>query len=1121
MSNMHEAPQLFAPEQYRMRRLDVFDWGTFSGVHEIPIAERGHLFLGRSGTGKSTLLDAMSALLVPPRVKADFNAAARDSEKNGQDRSLVTYIRGAWGESESEGGTIAMRFLREGSTWSAVALQFESVSGKVVTLIQIFWIRGGSNRKEDVGRHYMVAERPFDLRELEVFGKTNFDVRKLNIAFADASPTDKPRAYCDRFSRLFSIDSDQALLLLHKTQSAKNLGDLNQFLRNFMLDRPASFEVADRLVEEFSELNIAHQAVVTARRQVETLKPAREQALRKDTLILRGNEFKELRLGTETYGKLRKKDLLVGECVSLQAQADGLDAEIVTKETELEDSRRVLQELDREHLTLGGGEVRVKESQIAELEQQSKARQTKRAKTEEICLLLGWNELPDSAQAFSFLTAGARDIVQAYEKEPTLTKVAKDELWGNRAIVNAKVESAEKEVAALKRQRSSIPSAMLDMRSEIASALNLKDADLPFVGELLEVKPEQQDWQGAIERVLYGFALSLLVSEEHYHVVSRYINANHLSRRVVYHHVTGQKAFVIQGAANSLPKKLNIKPCRWSEWLLNELTAKFNYLCVSDADALANVERGVTLNGLVRHNKTRHEKDDRFNVQDKANWVLGFDNAAKRHLYEVQVAEHRAVRDGLDAELAKHDKEDRLRSDRNTWARLILDVVWHEVDVAETVARIGNLTKQVKEMQQSNGKLQDVSGRISRQIEIISSQSNVIADRRGESNAKKRLQADYQQKIVRLENDSSLVTLSPFSTKELGRLFEEASERIDLDNVDSVTTKTVTKLSDDSERVSREISNCESAIKLALAYFKREWPTQVDADPTIDGAFEYFDKLAQLEADGLPSYEAKFFALLESQSHQNLAALSTHITQERKAIHAKMSFVTESLARSPFGDDPISYLTIDTKDRQLPEVNAFKETIKDALSNALSDTRDTAEVRFVALRTLVDRLASKDPKDLEWRQTVLDVRQHVEFQGREHDESGALLAIHRGGAGKSGGQRQKLATTILAAALRYQLGGTDEHAPVYAPVVLDEAFSKESGDFTELSMRIFESFGFQMIVATPITNVMTLEPFIGGASVVQIKNRNTVSTVSSVLYDDENHRLDPDSLQVLIGSGEL
>ncbi|MGD5182293.1 ATP-binding protein, partial [Xanthomonas citri pv. citri] len=75
-------------QQFRMRRLQVHNWGTFNGLTEVPIAERGFLFVGRSGSGKSTLLDAMSAVLVPPAI-VDFNAAAREAERSGRDRNLV------------------------------------------------------------------------------------------------------------------------------------------------------------------------------------------------------------------------------------------------------------------------------------------------------------------------------------------------------------------------------------------------------------------------------------------------------------------------------------------------------------------------------------------------------------------------------------------------------------------------------------------------------------------------------------------------------------------------------------------------------------------------------------------------------------------------------------------------------------------------------------------------------------------------------------------------------------------------------------------------------------------------------------------------------------------------
>ncbi|MFW2332056.1 MAG: ATP-binding protein, partial [Nitrospinota bacterium] len=77
MSTIAGTQNLFEPKQFRMSQLQVFNWGTFSGTHNVPISEQGFLFVGRSGAGKTTLLDAISALLVPPRW-VDFNAAARE-----------------------------------------------------------------------------------------------------------------------------------------------------------------------------------------------------------------------------------------------------------------------------------------------------------------------------------------------------------------------------------------------------------------------------------------------------------------------------------------------------------------------------------------------------------------------------------------------------------------------------------------------------------------------------------------------------------------------------------------------------------------------------------------------------------------------------------------------------------------------------------------------------------------------------------------------------------------------------------------------------------------------------------------------------------------------------------
>ncbi len=54
---------------------------------------------------------------------------------------------------------------------------------------------------------------------------------------------------------------------------------------------------------------------------------------------------------------------------------------------------------------------------------------------------------------------------------------------------------------------------MLTMRARIAASVNVTEEDLPFSGELMEVKKSEAEWNGVAERILHGFSLSILVND--------------------------------------------------------------------------------------------------------------------------------------------------------------------------------------------------------------------------------------------------------------------------------------------------------------------------------------------------------------------------------------------------------------------------------------------------------------------------------------------------------------------------------------------------------------------------------------------------------------------------------
>jgi uncharacterized protein YPO0396 len=1109
MKQEAQAVAAFAREQFRMERLQVYNWGTFSELHEVPISERGFLIVGRSGAGKSTLLDAFSALLVPPRW-IDFNAAAREADRAGRDRNLVSYVRGAWAaQSDAESGEHTTRYLRTGTTWSALALSYRNALGQQVALVQLFWLRGNANGNSDVKRYFLVFERPFDLRELGDFGNGNFDVRKLKQAFPEAHARDEFRPYCERFCRLLGIDSEMALRLLHKTQSAKNLGDLNTFLRDFMLDKPETFAVAERLVSEFGELNAAHQAVVTAREQVQALAPARAQHQAMQQLRRQRNELEELRAGMNSYRELRRIALLAGHLAALGVEAEGHAGQMQRQQDMLDNRNAALRDLEQQRRAAGGEQIEHWENERKGLDVQRDERLRRRKRAVDACQALGW-VLPSTPQGYAELLGNARreldDWSPSSAADEPLMAVDRE-----RTAAEAARAAAAHEIASLRRQPSNVPAHMLELRREIAAAIGVAEAALPFVGELLEVKADEAPWRGAIERVLHGFALSILVDEAHYGALASHINGVNLGRRLVYHR-TGRHETVPGRAlrANSLVLKLNVKDGAHAAWLQAELRQKFDYECVGSIQALrAASERALTREGQIKHTRTRHEKDDRHGVDARQYWLLGFDNRDKLALYEQQYRDLSTRIAVLDAELQRLRTQAASQGARVLQCQKLSDLQWQEIDVEPLLLRIAAIDRQLAQARDNSSELRQIDARLRQQQELVAQAAQSLRDTDVDYRTCLRDIDKHRAQYDALRGDPAIVALTPFQEQGLDQRYAGLAEAPRLGTLDQADRAVARSLGAELDALGAGVVQCEKFIESSFAAFIRQWPADSDGlDATLGAATDFFAKLARLETDGLPAHEQRFFELLHNQSNQNLAALSTYLNDARKAILERMELVNDSLRQVPFNQsaEQSTYLHIQPSDRQLPEVRQFKQDIQGVLSNAWSEDRESAETRFIALRRLVARLSSQDPEQKRWREAVLDVRLHVEFVGRELDTGGNEVEVYRSGAGKSGGQRQKLATTCLAAALRYQLGGSDHALPMYAPVVLDEAFDKADNEFTALAMNIFANFGFQMIVATPLKSVMTLEPFIGGACFVDIRDRR-VSGVLMIEYDEQRQRL--------------
>lgn len=993
-------------------------------------------------------------------------------------------------------------------------------------------IKKSANEETGINRRYYVldGEYRFQAKDFEGFAHSGFDWRWLKGRLPEGRVFERFAAYSDAFRELFSIRDKTALKLLAKAQSAKNLGDLNTFLRNFMLEVPQTFDTADKLVEEFNDLNEAHQSVVTAREQSEILRVARDAWTKREealscmaSLELESRALPRWRLDT-------KLGLLTADLPDFVRRKDETEKLLLAARRKENDAQETLEGLKRRHWLSGGEQISLRKKERVRAQERLEECLSRRNKAAIQLEKLGV-PMPTSNKGWIALVSDLKTFVNDAQGRVERRRAERDERIARKCDLSKDFEETAAEIRAMRERPSNIPSKLLALRSRLASALDLPEDSLPFAGELLQVKKEEVRWQGAIERVLHNFSLSILVADEHYEALSNHVDAETLGERLVYFRVKKPvKDLPDAFRPGTIPTKLELASGPWRAWLEKELDERFSYFCADTMEDFRRFKTAVTVRGQVKHSEVRHEKDDRHAVNDRRRWVTGFSNAEKLALFEERARELAGEIEKIDAQVRTLEKADQEENFKGAAAQLVLNYEWYEIDVDDAKAKLRNIETDLHALLEQNENLKALEEEIIKaeaeckhRREITVKQNTAFETARQTLAERQKAIEICREELQGVVGDCSV--LDEASLAKVAARAERYEKGLSLSTLESCVKSIEMQILNDNRLAEKTTALSLVEVTNAFGKFLEKWPAhQATLDATEASAGEFFAKLDEIERDGLPRHEKRFRDLLEKQSLRHFVDLNRDIQSARKEILSRMEVVNASLELAPFSRlaEGESHLKIEVKDIQYKDVTEFRSELSGLLQGAWDDfSAEEAEVRFEKIKGLVKRLnpANSDPDDVRWRKLVLDVRQHVNFTAYELDEAGNLIETYLSGSGKSGGQRQKLTTTCLAAALRYQLGNSEEGLPVFAPVILDEAFDKADSDFTDLSMNIFRRFGFQMIVATPEKSIVTLEPYIGGAFYVVMKDRMHSSGLS-VRYDEETQKLDFEHMNDFVAEPE-
>jgi len=1079
---------------FRLQRLEVFNWGTFDGrVWVLNPDGKNVLLTGDIGSGKSTLVDAVTTLLVPAHRIAYNKAAGADSKE----RSLRSYVLGHYKSERNEvSGTAKPVALRDHNNYSVILGVFHNAGyDQTVTLAQVFWMK---DMQSQPARFFVCVDRALSISaDFAHFGSDIVALRKKLRAF-NAEVFDSFPPYGAWFRRRFGIDNEQALELFHQTVSMKSVGNLTDFVRTHMLE---PFDIAPRitaLIGHFDDLNRAHEAVLKAKRQVELLTPLVADCGRYLSLVAQVEEFRVCREALQFYFAGLKLELLEKRIAGLDDEWRRQDTQIKRIEDSRDTQRAEEQELKRSIANNGGDRLERLAAEIRKKDEERQARQRKAERYAELVQTIG--ETP-SADEEDFLNQRQRFSVTA---EAILLQDA--DLQNN--IIEHSVglrqgkqqhDSLIAEINSLKARRSNIEDEQVKIRTNLCKALDLPDGVMPFAGELLQVRDDEKDWEGAAERLLRNFGLSLLVPDEHYAQVADWVDRTNLKGRLVYFRIRpGSRGELPNLHRDSLVRKLAIKPdSTFYDWFERELAHRFDVACCVTQEQFRRETRAITRSGQIKAPGERHEKDDRHRLDDRQRYVLGWTNEAKIAALEAKASVLEASLDELGIRIGKIQDEQKTLSERlTTLLRLDEYTDFRELDWQSLTLELDKLTNEKQKLESASDVLKQLTGRLSEVIDALKStdaQLKEHMDKRSKAEQKK-----FDAETLRVQTQA-IMDESDYASHcvYFGRLENIRAEVLDehqltVESCDNRERDIRDWLQKQIDNENKKLSNLGERIVKAMASYKEAFKLETaEVDASIEAGFEYCNMLDKLQADDLPRFEARFKELLNENTIREVANFHSQLNKERETIKERIARINESLTQIDYNTG--RYIVLEAQLTPDADIRDFQNELRTCTEGALTGSEDSqySEAKFLQVKHIIGRFRGREglsEQDRRWAAKVTDVRNWFVFAASERwREDNSEHEHYSDSGGKSGGQKEKLAYTILAASLAYQFGleWGAVRSRSFRFVVIDEAFGRGSDESAQYGLRLFAQLNLQLLIVTPLQKIHIIEPFVSSVGYVQ------------------------------------
>lgn len=1061
-------------------KLLLVNWSRFSNV--LIALEGSTLFTGVNGSGKSTILDAMTYMLAG---NTQFNKAALD-----RDRNVVSYVRG---DTKSEGKN---RFIREGEVTSYIAMEFWAPLEKqyLVAGVCIEYVNETSNTKKwfvfkdtmiDDCRFYTVKNK-----EVTVYPRHELTVKGKKVPASEFMNRDKGTEQVLRALGLrCGVEKYRAKLVKMMAFNPEN--NIDKFIQECVLDEHPIRSMSDirEHRNHYNDAKKVYEELANGKIQLEVVQA----------------KIEDYEASERKY-EIRRLLLLYQEMIRYQEHKVRLEEEINIDKVKLNQLQNQLEDLDEKRnnaldrkINAGKNELLCSIEEITkslkngisavekEIEKYKKDLEELQLLQTGIQNIMDWfeidGELTDKEAAvietIADTTFNVDEKVTAFMKLKNIVIGKKLDYQTDKVHISDRMEEIKEEQEEIQEKISSLESDVLPFEKKYEDAkqiiklelkkLNIK-TDVRLFAEL--VQHVDKDWQLAIETFLGKKRFDIVVEGQYCKQVMEIVHEHQLRDIKVVITDKLPQTDIIPGSAAAMLDISNEYGRRYANYLLNGI-----HLCNDIQELHKYPKGGLMIDGTLAKSFTM----SCMNLQ-RTQIFMGH-NAIKQQLGKAKADK-----------LVLEQKEKKLYEDLKILSKYIASIEtvnWDEAryvfDAPERIddkkTEIQNKKAELKEIENTPGFAAALQEKESADREYKEADRQFININKDISTCKGRIcdnEAKYdesRQQIEKAKREYDNAILQRLELrKEMVGLYNKL--RIKSENALVMTTKNV-------EDVRMEKDN---AIRILEKEQRKYWHCIGQSDEKYGIAYiplfrEQYRDIANVKIE-----EAKH--KLEEQQHvlENafMVDFVAEINEAIREAKEEINEINKALKHIPFGKDTYQFKMLEKPDRML-FFNLCKklESYMDSMDVYRAMNQNDEEMEY-NIRQFMDTILEEENEE-----EYIDYRKYFKYDMRilsrqDGEEVAADLSKKQGSA--SNGEKQTPYFIILAASL---LQCYPKNVSCARLAFIDEAFSALSRERIEQMVKFFEDNKFQVIYAAPPEKIDSIGSHINSTISLCMKGKYT------------------------------